>query len=103
MKCCGKLESLGLQHSVPAFRQEQFLPHLPSTLRSLKLSVCEAVGDMVMGRYKELKKLDLEFITCPDIMMPNVLGSAIIAERSNVLREVSEQRIMPSSYFVCLE
>ena len=99
MKCCGKLESLGLQHSVPACNREEFLPDLPSSLISLKLSVCEAVGDMVMGRYKELKELDLEFNTCRDMMLSYGLNFAITNERSNVLREVSYQGIMPSSPF----
>ena len=103
VNCCGKLEKFGLQHSVPEFKRWDFLPDLPSNLRSLKLSVCEAVDDMVMWRYKDLKALDLEFTFCRDMMPSYVVNYAVINQRSYALFEVSYQRIMPISSFTCME
>ena len=103
VRCCGKLESFGLQHPFPAVKGEQILPDLPSSLTALKLSVREAEGALVLRQYKQLKELDLEFANYPDWWSEKQLISAIMEQRISVLHEVSLPTIMTSSFFVCLE
>ena len=97
---CGKLESFGLQHSFLAGTTLVSLPALPSSLTSLKLSICEAEGALVMGRYKQLKELDLEFTTYPHVLLFDELNCAIMEQRIYALHEVSFES---SSSFLCLE